>query len=60
MATNEMQRFGKKIYLIEDNCRNTYVNVCQNVCSEIEIKAYFRFSHYKSIENLSCHSDEST
>ena len=33
-------------------------NFC-NICSEIEIKAYFHFSHYKSMEIISCHSDES-
>ena len=33
---------------------------CQNICSEIAIKAYFHFSHYKSMENLSFHSNKST
>ena len=33
---------------------------CQNICNEIAIKTYFRFSHYKSMETLSCHSNEST
>ena len=35
-------------------------NICQNICKEIEIKAYFHFSHYKSMETVNCHSDEST
>ena len=37
-----------------------YFYFCQNICSEIEIKAYVHFSHYKSMETLRCHSDEST
>ena len=28
--------------------------------SQIEIKAYFHFSHYKSMETLSFHSNENT
>ena len=32
----------------------------QNTYNQIEINAYFHFSQYKSIENLSCHSNEST
>ena len=35
-------------------------NSCQNICSEIAIKANFHFSHYKSMGTLSCHSNEST
>ena len=31
-----------------------------NTYSQIEIKAYFHFSHYKSMETLSCHSIENT
>ena len=33
---------------------------CKNICNEIEIKTYFHFSHCKSMETISCHSDEST
>ena len=36
----------KMIYLIEDNWRNISVKLCQNICCEIAIKAYFHFSHY--------------
>ena len=32
----------------------------QNICSNTEINANFHFSHYKSMETLSCHSNEST
>ena len=51
----------KFICLVEDYSRDiSEKKLCQNICSEIEIKAYFRFSHYKSMEIISCHSDEST
>ena len=32
----------------------------QNICNNTEINANFHFSHYKSMETLSCHSNEST
>ena len=32
----------------------------QNICSNTEINANFHFFHYKSMETLSCHSNEST
>ena len=32
----------------------------KNICSNTEINANFHFSHYKSMETLSCHSNEST
>ena len=32
--------------------RNISVTFCQNICSEIEIKAYFHFPHYKSMETF--------
>ena len=50
----------KFICLVEDYSRNILKNFCQNICSEIEIMAYFHFSHCKSMEIISCHSDEST
>ena len=33
---------------------------CQNICSNTEINANFHFSHCKSMETLSCHSNEIT
>ena len=48
------------------NCfatQQTFIKTfCQNTCtcSEIAVKTYFHFSHYKSVETLSCHSNEST
>ena len=32
----------------------------QNICSNTKINANFHFSHCKSLETLSCHSNEST
>ena len=33
---------------------------CQNIFSNTEINANFHFFHYKYMETLSCHSNEST
>ena len=33
---------------------------CRNPSNEILIKVTFRFSHYKSLETLSCHSIQNT
>ena len=49
----------KFICLAEAYSRNISEKFCQNICSLIEIKAYFHFSHYKSMEIISCHGDES-
>ena len=60
MATNQIQKFGQ-IQMFSRTTQGTFLkNFCKNICSEIEIKAYFHFSHYKSMEIISCHSDEST
>ena len=34
-------------------------NFCQNTCNKTVIKPNFNFSHYKSMETLSCHSNQS-
>ena len=52
MATNQNEEF------VGDYSTNIYKN--QNTCSEIAIKTYFQFSHYKSMDILSCHNNEST
>ena len=52
---DKIHMFGRR--LLKDHF---WKNFCQNICSEIEIKAYFHFSHYKSTKIRSCHSDEST
>ena len=46
----------KIICLLKDHS----INICQNICNEIAINANFHFSHYKSMETWSCHSNEST
>ena len=50
----------KFIWLVKDYSRTISVNFFQNICSNTEINAKFHFSHYKSMETLSCHSNEST
>ena len=55
IATNQIQRFRQKWCLVKDYSRK----FCQNICSDIAIKANFHFSYYKSMEILSCHSNES-
>ena len=37
-----------------------YCKILSNTYSQTEIKAYFHFFHYKSMETLSCHSNENT
>ena len=46
--------------LVEDYSTNIYKKFCQNTCSEIARMTNFHFSHYKSMETLSCHSNEMT
>ena len=46
--------FGKG--LLKELCCKTF---CLNICSEIVINANFHSSHYKSMETLSCHSNQS-
>ena len=52
--------WGKIIRLTEDYSRDISVKLLSNICSEIPIKANFHFSHYTSMEILSCHSNKST
>ena len=46
--------------LVKEYCKNISKKICQNTCSKTAIKANFHFSHYKSMETLSCHNDQST
>ena len=49
-----------KIHMVvEDYSRNISVKRFKNICSNTEINANFHFSHYKSMETLSCHSNDS-
>ena len=60
MVTNQINNLDK-IHIVcrgllqEHFCKK----VCQNICSNTEINANFHFSYYKSMENLSCHSNQS-
>ena len=50
----------EKIHMIGRRLlKEHFWKTCRNICNEIEIKAYFHSSHDKSIETISCHSDES-
>ena len=61
LATNQIQRFGQNSYIWQRTTRGTFLqNFCQNIWCEIAIKTCFHFSHYKSMETSSCHSNEST
>ena len=61
MATNQFRGLDKTYFfgrglLKEHFCKN----FCQNICSDIPIKANCNFPHYKSMEILCCHSNESS
>ena len=49
----------KFIWLVEDYSRNISIKLFQNICSNTEINADLHFSHYKSMETLSCHNNQS-
>ena len=51
---------AKFIQLVEDYSQKHFSKICQNICSNTEINASFHFSHYKYMETLSCHGNEST
>ena len=63
MSTNQNEEFIQLLYAWWMTTQQTILKMfCQNTCtcSETAIKTYFHFSHYKSMETLSCHSNEST
>ena len=58
MTTNQNEEFVQLLCY-----STTFIKMfCQNTCtcSEIAIKTYFHFSHYKPMETLSCHINKST
>ena len=60
MATNQNVEFVQFLYAWWRTTQQTFIRTFrQNTCSEIAIKIYIHFSHYKSMETLSCHSNES-
>ena len=61
MATNQNVEFVQLLYAWWRTTQQTFIKMfCENTCNAIAIKTYFHFSHYKSMETLSCHSKEST
>ena len=63
MVTNQNEEFVKLLYAWWRTTQQTFIKTfSQNTCTcgEIVLKTYFHFSHYKSMETLSCHSNEST
>ena len=58
MATK--RNLYKKKYAWRSTTQQTIPKkVCQNTCNKTTIKAHFHFSHYKYMETLSCHSNQS-
>ena len=52
LATMMFKKKKKK-----NKTRNNFLKMyCQNTCNEIAINVNSHFSHYKPMENLSCHS----
>ena len=56
IATNQIQQFGQNSY---ESWRTTLQNKNLNICSETAKTANFQFSHYKSMETIICHSNQS-
>ena len=50
----------KFIWLVEDYSRNISAKLLSKYLHNTEINANFQFSHYKYMETLSCHCNEST
>ena len=60
IGNQQIERFGLKWYAWWRTTQQTFVqNFCQNICNEIAINLNFHFSHCKSMETLSCHSNQS-
>ena len=61
MATNQIQRFGQNSYESYGTTQETFLqNINLNICNETAKIANFHFSHYKSMETLSSHSNQSS
>ena len=61
MTTNQKQRLGQ-IHMVGRGLLQNHFSktLFQNISSNTEINANFHFSHYKTMETLSCHSNENT
>ena len=52
MGTNENKEFEQLFYARWRTTQQTFIKkFCPNTYSEMGIKAYLHFSHYKSMEN---------
>ena len=60
MATNQNEEFAQNFYAWWTTLQTFLKKFCPNTCNETAIKASFQFSNYKSKENLSCYSNQST
>ena len=61
MTFNQIDRLRQKLMFGRGPLKKQFPkNFYQNICDEIVINANFHFSHYKSMETLSCHSNGST
>ena len=59
MATNPKSVNFEKIHMDARGLIQEHF-LCQNICSNTEINANFHFSNYKSMETLSCNSNETS
>ena len=58
MTTNQNELLAHILCLVKDYSTKTFLEKFYlNTCSETEIKDNFHFSHYKSMETLSCYSN---
>ena len=61
MANILIQRFGQTANVWKRITKGTFLlDFCQNIGSEIAVNLNFHFSHSKSLEILSCDSNQST
>ena len=60
MATNQIQRFVEIHMFSGGLLKEHFCKTLENIYSETAINANFHFSHYKSMEITSCHSNQSS
>ena len=60
MATNQNEEFVQCVYAWLRTTQQMFlIKFCQNTYHETVMKADFHFPHYKSVETVSCHSNQS-
>ena len=60
-STNQIKLFGQRVVCnMEDYSINISVKKKSNISSETAETVNFQFSHYKSMETISCHSNQSS